>query len=46
MLIKAFSFLKVHFLHWVEAMSVLGIVSEVVGVIKSLQPVIQVSWEI
>jgi hypothetical protein len=46
MLIKAFSFLKVHFLHWVEAMSVLGIISEVVGVIKSLQSVIQVSWEI
>jgi len=40
-LIKAFSFLKVHFLHWVEAMSVLGIVSEVVGIIKSLQSFIQ-----
>jgi hypothetical protein len=46
MLIKAFSFLKVHFLHWVETMSILGIASEVVGVIKSLQSVIQVSWEI
>jgi hypothetical protein len=44
-LIKAFSFLKVHFLHWVEAMSILGIVSEVMGVIKSLQSVIQVSLE-
>jgi hypothetical protein len=46
MLIKAFSFLKVHFLHWVEAMSVLGMLSEVVGIIRSLQSVIQVSWEI
>jgi hypothetical protein len=45
MLIKAFSFLKVHFLHWVEAMSILGIISEVVGVIESLQSVIQVSWK-
>ena len=45
-LIEAFSFLKVHFLHWVEAMSILGIVSKVVGVIKSLQSVIQVSWQI
>lgn len=42
-LVKAFSFFEVHFLHWVEAMSVLGIVSEVVGVIKRLQSVIPVS---
>jgi hypothetical protein len=42
-LVNAFSFLRVHFLHWVEAMSILGIISEVVGVIKSLQSVIQVS---
>jgi hypothetical protein len=42
-LAKAFSFLKVHLLHWVEAMSVLGLISEVVGVIKRLQSVIQVS---
>jgi hypothetical protein len=41
-LAKAFSFLKVHLLHWVEAMSVLGLISEVVGVIKRLQSVIQV----
>ncbi|KAL2812483.1 WD40-repeat-containing domain protein [Aspergillus granulosus] len=37
--VRAFSFLQVHFLHWVEAMSVLGIVSDVVGVIKILQSV-------
>lgn len=42
-LVNAFSFLKVHFLHWVEAMSILGIISEVVRVIKSLQSVTQVS---
>jgi hypothetical protein len=42
MLVKAFLFLKVHFLHWVEAMSILGIMSEVMGVIKSLQSDIQV----
>jgi hypothetical protein len=40
---KAFSFLEIHFLHWMEAMSVLGIISEVVGIIKRLQSVIQVS---
>jgi hypothetical protein len=43
-LVKAFSFLRVHFLHWVEAMSVLGLISEVVGVIKRLQSVVQVSY--
>jgi hypothetical protein len=42
-LVNTFSFLKVHFLHWVEAMSLLGIISDVVGVIKGLQSVIQVS---
>jgi hypothetical protein len=42
-LVKAFLFLEVHFLHWVEAMSLLGIISEVVGIIKRLQSVIQVS---
>jgi hypothetical protein len=42
-LIKAFSFLKIHLLHWMEAMGVLGIISEVVGVIKRLQSLIQVS---
>ncbi|KAB8236407.1 purine and uridine phosphorylase [Aspergillus alliaceus] len=42
-LLKGFSFLNIHFLHWVEAMSVLGLITEVVGVIKRLQSVIQVS---
>jgi hypothetical protein len=43
-LVKAFSFLEAHFLHWVEAMSVLGIISEVVGIISELQSVIEVSF--
>jgi hypothetical protein len=38
-----FLFLEKHFLHWVEAMSILGVVSEVVGVIDRLQKVMQVS---
>jgi hypothetical protein len=42
-LAKAFSFLKVHLLHWVETVSILGIISEVVGTFKILQSVIQVS---
>lgn len=41
---KAFLFLEVHFLYWMEAISVLGLISEVVGVIKRLQSVIQVSY--
>jgi hypothetical protein len=43
-LVKAFSFLKAHFLHWVEAMSVLGLVTEVIGTINRLQSVIKVSF--
>lgn len=39
----AFLFLQKHFLHWVEAMSILGIISEVVGIINLLQSVIHVS---
>jgi hypothetical protein len=42
-LVNTFSFLKGHLLHWVEAMSLLGLTSEVVGVIKRLQSVMQVS---
>lgn len=42
-LIHAFSFLRVHLLHWIEAMSLLGIISEAVGVIHGLQSVIKVS---
>ena len=40
----AFLFLQEHFLHWVESMSMLGIVSEAVGIINTLQSVIQVSF--
>ncbi|GIC88969.1 NACHT and WD40 domain protein [Aspergillus udagawae] len=41
-LVQAFSFLEEHFLHWLEASSVLGIISEVVGAIARLQSVIPV----
>jgi hypothetical protein len=37
-----FPFLREHFLHWVEAMSLLGLVSEVVGMLNLLQTVISV----
>ncbi|KAJ5646727.1 NACHT and WD40 domain protein [Penicillium lividum] len=36
----AFLFLKKHFLHWMEVMSVLGLASEVVGIIDVLQALI------
>lgn len=39
---KALSFLESHFLHWVEAMSLLGIISEVVEMIQRLRLEIQV----
>ncbi|EER43399.1 NACHT and WD40 domain-containing protein [Histoplasma capsulatum var. duboisii H88] len=35
-MVNAFSFLKLHFLHWVEAMSILVIISEVVKIINTL----------
>lgn len=35
-------FLEEHFLHWLESMSILGIVSECVDMITSLQSIIQV----
>lgn len=38
-----FLFFQEHFLHWVEAMSLLGLVSEVVGILNLLQTVIPVS---
>jgi hypothetical protein len=38
----AFSFLRTHFLHWVEAMSLLGLGSEVVGILDLLHSVIDV----
>ncbi|KAL5042253.1 nucleoside phosphorylase domain-containing protein [Aspergillus fruticulosus] len=37
------AFLNEHFLHWVEVMSILGVVSEVLGSISTLQEVLQVS---
>lgn len=40
---SAFLFLRKHFLHWVEAMSLLGLMSEVVGLITLLQSAIHVS---
>ncbi|EFR02261.1 hypothetical protein MGYG_05262 [Nannizzia gypsea CBS 118893] len=38
---NAFSFLQKHFLHWLEAMGLLGIISEVVGAISTLQSLIR-----
>ncbi|KAL4992684.1 NACHT and WD40 domain protein [Aspergillus falconensis] len=38
---KVFEFLQDHFLHWVEVMSLLGIVSEVVGAINTLHVLVQ-----
>ncbi|KAJ6107986.1 NACHT and WD40 domain protein [Penicillium sp. IBT 18751x] len=40
---EALSFLEKHFLHWLEAMSLLDLVSEVVGIINLLQSALQVS---
>lgn len=37
------AFLEVHFLHWMEAMSILGFVSEVIGGMMTLKSVLQVS---
>jgi hypothetical protein len=39
-----FLFLHEHFLHWMEAMSFLGAVSELVGIIDQLQLIINVSF--
>lgn len=41
-LIKAFSFFKEHFLHWLEAMSILGYMSEVIVTIEKLESLVQV----
>jgi hypothetical protein len=40
---NAFSFLRVHFLHWVEALSLLGLTSEILSIINCLQTSICVS---
>jgi hypothetical protein len=42
--IIAISFLKVHFLHWMEAMSLLGILSEALAMMRLLQSVTHVSY--
>ncbi|KAL4899381.1 hypothetical protein BDW74DRAFT_163568 [Aspergillus multicolor] len=38
---KAISFLEVHFLHWMEVMSILGLISEVIEAISRLQSAIR-----
>jgi hypothetical protein len=43
-LYNALPFLEKHFLHWVEAMSLLDAIFEVMGIIGMLYPVIQVSY--
>lgn len=40
---SAFCFLQEHFLHWVEVMGILGVISEAVGAIHRLQAIIRVS---
>jgi hypothetical protein len=40
---KVFSFLKRHFLHWLEALSLMGVISESVGMIDMLQVAVGVS---
>lgn len=45
MMHDAYIFLQVHFLHWVEAMSLLGLTSEVSGILDRLQTSISVSSE-
>jgi hypothetical protein len=42
-MVIAIPFLKMHFLHWVEAMSLLGIVSEALAMMGLLQSVTHVS---
>jgi hypothetical protein len=41
-LIDAFSFLEKHFLHWLEAMSILGYMSEVIVIMRTLESIIEV----
>lgn len=43
-LVNAMPFLRKRFLHWVEAMSLLGMVSEVAKMIEQLQIIVKVSW--
>lgn len=39
-----FAFLEAHFLHWMEVMSILGLVSEVIGGIIALKSILEVSF--
>lgn len=41
--IEVFSFLKEHFLHWLEAMSLMGLASETIGIVNALQSRLRVS---
>jgi len=41
---QAYSFLKIHFLHWLEALSLLGSVSESISMINTLQALIVVGY--
>jgi hypothetical protein len=41
----AFLFLYAYFLHWVEAMSLLGFMTEILGILNDLRTVVSVSSE-
>jgi hypothetical protein len=43
MIHNAFLFLRTHFLHWIEAMSLLGLASEILGILNVFQTVLLVS---
>ena len=43
---KVFSFLQEHFLHWMEVMGILGLASELVGAIGTMQKLVHVSTHI
>jgi hypothetical protein len=40
---EVFPFLEKHFLHWLEALSLMGVISEAVGMIGMLQGAVSVS---
>jgi hypothetical protein len=40
---EVFAFLEKHFLHWLEALSLMGVISEAVGMIDMLQQAVSVS---
>ena len=41
--IEVFSFLKEHFLHWLEAISLMGLASETIGIVNALRSRLRVS---